>query len=92
VRIWGADGSPRGEPLEGSPHWANGVAVGVLAGEEVVVSGGVDGTVRIWNADRESLGISVGGNVSGLALSPSSSVVACGDFGLACLALAQRKS
>jgi hypothetical protein len=92
VRIWGADGTPRGEPLEAHTGSVNAVAVGVLAGEEVVVSGGVDGTVRIWNADRESLGISVGGNVSGLALSPSSSVVACGDFGLACLALAQRKS
>jgi hypothetical protein len=95
VRIWGADGAPRGGPLEShrgsvSVIAARAVALGVLAGEEVIVSGGVDGTVRIWGADQELLSISVGGSVSGLAISSASSVVACGDFGLACLAIAQQ--
>jgi WD40 repeat protein len=92
VRIWGADGSARGEPLEGHTGAVNAVARGVLGGEEVVVSGGDDGIVRLWGADRESLAISVGGSVLGLALSSSSSVVACGDFGLACFGIGQRRS
>jgi WD40 repeat protein len=88
VRIWGADGRPRGEPLEGHGASVNAVELGVFGGEEVVVSGGDDGTVRIWSADRESLAISVGASVSGLALCSSSSIVACGKFGLAYFAIA----
>ena len=56
VRVWAADGSPRGEPLRGHHGPVSAVALGTLAGEQVIVSGGGDGTVRVWAADGSPLG------------------------------------
>ena len=56
VRVWAADGSPRGEPLRGHHGSVSAVALGTLAGEQVIVSGGGDGTVRVWAADGSPRG------------------------------------
>jgi WD40 repeat protein len=57
VRVWRlADGTPVGEPLTGHTGRVEAVAVGVSAvavgvlpdGTPVIVSGGGDGTVRVW--------------------------------------------
>ena len=53
VRIWAADGSPRGEPLRGHDGRVNAVALGTLADEQRIVSGGSDGTVRVWGGRRQ---------------------------------------
>jgi WD40 repeat protein len=44
-----ADGTPVGEPLAGHHGPVRAVAAGALPdGTPVIISGGVDGTVRVW--------------------------------------------
>ena len=42
-------GAPRGEPWRGHDGGVTSVAVGTLEGRPVIVSGGWDGTVRVWD-------------------------------------------
>jgi WD40 repeat protein len=55
LRVWRlADGTPAGEPLdghrlEGHHRWVSAVAAGALPdGTPVIISGGYDGTLRVW--------------------------------------------
>jgi hypothetical protein len=41
-------GSPRGEPLQRHQGQVNTVAVGTLGGEQVIVSGGEEGALCVW--------------------------------------------
>ena len=51
-----ADGTPVGEPLTGHAGGVRAVAVGALRdGTPVIVSGGGDGTVRVWRLARRPL-------------------------------------
>jgi WD40 repeat protein len=57
IRVWDArSGQPRGEPLAGHtktrPGWPTGirVALGQIDAEPIIVSGGDDGTVWVWDA------------------------------------------
>ncbi|MFI6286046.1 WD40 repeat domain-containing protein [Streptomyces sp. NPDC051018] len=50
VQRWNlADGTPIGEPLTGHLGSVQAVAVAVVAGEQVIVSGGGDRTLRMWD-------------------------------------------
>jgi hypothetical protein len=44
-------GGPLGEPLVGHGDWVNAVALGELGGRPIAVSGGIDGTVRVWDLE-----------------------------------------
>jgi WD40 repeat protein len=84
VRVWAADGGPRGDPLQGHTGWVRALAIGALAGEEVIVSGSWDGSVRVWAADGESAPILLGGDIYAVDIAGSLIVVG-GTAGLACL-------
>ena len=66
VRVWAADGSPRGDPLEGHTGRVGVVAVGTLGGEQVIVSGSDDGSVRVWAADGSPRGDPLEGHNGGV--------------------------
>jgi transposase len=61
---------PIGEPLTGHDRMVSAVAVGELDDRPVIVSGGPDGTVRVWKLGDNScrLVIRLGSSVQGLAL------------------------
>jgi WD40 repeat protein len=51
VRIWdAATGAPVGDPLPGDTGPVNAVAVGRIGNRDVIVAGGGDDSVRIWDA------------------------------------------
>ena len=87
VRVWAADGSPVGEPMRGHDGAVHAVAVGTLAGEQVIVSGGDDGTVRVWAADGSPRGEPLRGHdrwVNAVALGTLADeqvIVSAGDDG-----------
>jgi WD40 repeat protein len=58
VRVWElADGTPMGDPLTGHDGQVLAVAVGELNGRPVIVSGGLDATLRAWElADGTPIG------------------------------------
>ena len=50
MRLWDARSGRRGLPLDGHTDDVTAVALGEVDGEPVVVSGGLDETVRLWDA------------------------------------------
>jgi WD40 repeat protein len=53
----GEKDTPIGDPLKGHDGWVSAVAVGELDGRPVIVSGGSDRTVRVWElADGTPIG------------------------------------
>ena len=50
MRIWDAGAGRPGEPLTGHTRMVVAVALGSVAGREVIVSGSWDNTVRIWGS------------------------------------------
>ena len=58
MRVWRlADGTPVGEPLTGHDGPVSAVAAGALPdGTPVIISGGGDGTVRVWRTGRRHPG------------------------------------
>ena len=63
-----ADGTPVEEPLRGHRGGVNAVAAGALPdGDPVIISGGIDGTVRVWQtADSVPTGKLVRGHRGGV--------------------------
>ena len=86
VQVWAADGSPRGEPLEGHTGGVWAVALGTLTGEDVIVSGDANAEVRIWAADGSPRGKPLYGHegpVSTVALGTLAGedvIVSCSTF------------
>lgn len=77
LRLWHlAKSEPIGEALLGHVGWVRAVSVGSLAGETVIVSGGEDGTIRLWWLDnhfcaRRLETIEIGAEVADVALAES---------------------
>ncbi|WP_433618142.1 AAA family ATPase [Dactylosporangium sp. CA-139114] len=57
IRVWNAaTGLPRGKPLVGHDDWVNALAVVLRpAGPPLLVSGGDDGSVRLWDPEDGAL-------------------------------------
>ena len=52
------------QPLTGHTNWVTSVAVGRLAGRDVIVSGSYDRTVRLWDAAGQPIGEPLTGHTS----------------------------
>ena len=73
--LWDArSGAPQGEPLTGHNRDVLSVAFGEIDGQPLVVSGGHDGTVRLWHASGNgpATTISLGSAVRHVLLLPPS--------------------
>jgi WD40 repeat protein len=87
VTIWNpATGQALGSPLKGHTAIATAVAVGSDRGRPVVVSGGEDRVVRIWDVARGGCTVlDVGATVKSLAVGEGSTIVVGTALGVACL-------
>jgi WD40 repeat protein len=84
VRLWDAGGEPAGT-LRGHSGWVNAVALGEHDGQGLVVSGGADRTVRVWDvADGRELRALTGhtDSVTGVALSAAGGRTLAGSCSL----------
>ncbi|MGH8900090.1 MAG: hypothetical protein ACRDYA_00010 [Egibacteraceae bacterium] len=89
VRVCGlVTGRPVGEPLTGHTSAVQAVAVGEVHGRAVAVSGGYDGTVRMWDpaAGRPVARVELDASVKAIACH-GAIVVTATDRGLVALRL-----
>jgi hypothetical protein len=80
--IWDtADGHPIGDPLTGHTSEVNAVAVGRLGDRDVIVSGGDDKTLRIWDPTGHLIGnpLSLVESCAGLAFGAQGIILATGN-------------
>jgi WD40 repeat protein len=94
VRVWDlTTGRAVGEPWRVHRGGVRALAVGELEDRPVVVSGGKDGTVRVWRPDGQvQRTLDVGAAVLGVALAPGSRIVVAASMGLMVLQFAGTKS
>jgi WD40 repeat protein len=80
--------SPLSRPLTGNTRGVQSVALGMVDGLSVIVSGGDDGTVRLWDP-RSGVHycIEVEGEILGVACAEERIVVAATTLGLAAFQL-----
>ena len=87
--------APLGDPFTGHTRSVNAVAIGQLEGRTVIVSGGNDRTVRVWNLpDRtsrhttaavDSAVIDLASQTLAIALREGHHIVATTEAGIVCL-------
>ena len=84
-----ADGTPLGEPLPGHYRDARTISCGRWAGRPIAVTGGFDGTVRVWDLDagRQLHRIPLEEPVHAVALADDLSILVGTDAGIGVLRL-----
>ena len=87
-----ADGSPLGEPLTGHYRDARTISCGRWGGRPIAVTGGYDGTVRVWDLDagRQLHRIPIEEPVYAVALADDLSILVGTDAGIGVLRLEDR--
>ena len=87
-----APGQPIGAPFAGHTDEVNAVAIGTLDGTPIVVSGGDDRTIRVWDLDQapgtgQRHRIPTNNSVLAVAMSPDGVVVAGTETGIIAIRL-----
>ena len=87
-----ADGAPLGEPLTGHYRDARTISCGRWGGRPIAVTGGYDGTVRVWDLDagRQLHRIPIEEPVYAVALADDLSILVGTDAGIGVLRLEDR--
>ena len=78
--------------LRGHEGGVTSVALGTLDGRPVVVSGGDDGTVRVWDEGGAVLSVRIGSSVMALAFAKLEVVAVAADRGLLLLVSKRKQS